>query len=309
MQTKIDVKKTRVRVLYAVLIFLFLWPLSVLARDIAPVVSGEWLEKNLSGPDIVIVDIRKVENYKEGHVPGSVSAFYGSWVAKKNNNTNELLEADDLFDLLSSLGIKANSKVVIVGSAANPVDQCFRTRVAWTLIYGGVKNVALLDGGFEKWQKDKRAVSPDFTKVSESEYEGKLEKDVNLSKEQLLSGLGKAVVIDTRPPDFFFGVAKAPTVAKPGHVNGAVCLPSPGWILDNEGMMKKVEELAAIAEGVVGGDHSKEIMSYCNTGVFASGWWFFLREVLGYKDVKLYDGSMEELARDPGAPIVKYTWK
>ena len=309
MQAKIDVKKTRFKLFYAVLVFLVLLPLSVLARDIAPVVSGEWLEKNLSSPDMVIVDIRKVEDYKAGHLPNSVSAFYGSWVAKKNNNTNELLEPDDLFDLLCSLGITAKSKVVIVGSVADAGVQCFRTRVAWTLIYAGVKNVALLDGGFEKWHKDKRAVSNDFRRAEESEYKGELQKDVNLSKEQLLSGLGKAIVVDTRPPDFFFGVSKAPTVVKAGHIKGAICLPSPGWILDNEGMMKKEEELAVIAEGVVGGDHAKEIMTYCNTGVFASGWWFFLREVLGYKDVKLYDGSMEELAKDPDAPIVKYTWK
>jgi len=73
--------------------------------------------------------------------------------------------------------------------------------------------------------------------------------------------------------------------------------------------MKNPEELAAIAAGVVGSDHGKEIMTYCNTGVFASGWWYFLREVLGYQNVRLYDGSMEELAKDPNAPIVKYTWK
>jgi thiosulfate/3-mercaptopyruvate sulfurtransferase len=309
MQAKVYVQKTKIKVFYAVLVFLFLLPLSVLARDIAPVVPGEWLEKNLSSPGMVIIDIRKVEDYKAGHVPNSVSAFYGSWIAKRNDNTNELLESDDLFDLLGSLGINANAKVVIVGSTADPVLQCFRTRVAWTLIYAGVKNVALLDGGFEKWQKDKRAVSTDVTKAAEVECKGNLQKDVNLSKEQLLAGLGKAIVVDTRPADFFFGVAKAPTVVKAGHIKGAVCLPSPGWIMDSEGMMKKTEELAAIAEGVVGSDHAKEIMTYCNTGVYASGWWFFLREVLGYKDVKLYDGSMEELAKDPNAPILKYTWK
>jgi thiosulfate/3-mercaptopyruvate sulfurtransferase len=199
--------------------------------------------------------------------------------------------------------------VVIVGGTANPVDQCFRTRVAWTLIYAGVKNVSLLDGGIEKWQHDKRAVSTEFKKPEEAECKGNLQKHLVVSKEQLIAALGNVTVVDTRPADFFFGVAKAPTVAKPGHINGAVCLPSPGWILDSEGMMKKTEELAAIAEGVVGSDHAKEIMTYCNTGVFASGWWYFLSEVLGYKDVKLYDGSMEELAKDPNAPIVKYTWK
>lgn len=308
MQTRISLKRTKM-VFGALLVALFLLPLSALARDIAPVVSGEWLEKNMTAPGMVMIDIRKVEDYKAGHVPGAVSAFYGSWVAKRNDNTNELLENDDLTDLLGSLGINGKSKVVIVGSAADAVVQCFRTRVAWTLIYAGVKNVALLDGGMEKWNKDKRAVSTDMVKPVEVECKGNIQKEINLSKEQLLAGLGKAIVVDTRPADFFFGVAKAPTVAKAGHVNGSVCLSSPGWILDGEGMMKKPEELAAIAAGVVGADHAKEIMTYCNAGVFASGWWYFLREVLGYQNVRLYDGSMEELARDPNAPIVKYTWK
>jgi thiosulfate/3-mercaptopyruvate sulfurtransferase len=297
------------KVFAVMVVALFLLPLSAMARDIAPIVSGEWLEKNINDPGMVVIDLRKVEDYKAGHVPNSLSAFYGSWVAKKNNNTNELLEADDLFDLMGSLGINRKSKVVIVGSVASPVDQCCRTRVAWTIIYAGVKNVALLDGGYEKWAKDKRAVSTDVVKAKEVECKGDVQKDINLSKEQLLAGLGKAIVADTRPADFFYGVAKAPTVAKPGHINGAVCLPSPGWILDGEGMMKNPEVLAAIAAGVVGSDKGKEIMTYCNTGVFASGWWYFLREVLGYQNVKLYDGSMEELARDDKAPIVKYTWK
>jgi len=309
MQSMAYISKTKMKVFLMVLLALCLLPLSALARDITPIVSGEWLEKNLSTPGMVIIDIRKVEDYKAGHVANSVSAFYGSWVAKRNNNTNELLESDDLYDLLGSLGINTKTKVVIVGSIADPVVQCFRTRVAWTLIYAGVKNVAILDGGFEKWRKDKRTLSTDFTKAEAVEYKGNPQKDLNLSKEQLLAGLGNAIVVDTRPADFFFGVAKIPTVAKAGHIKGAVCLPAPGWIMDSEGMMKKTEELAAIAKGVVGSDKSKEIMAYCNTGVFASGWWFFLREVLGYQDVKLYDGSMEELAKVPNAPIMKYTWK
>jgi thiosulfate/3-mercaptopyruvate sulfurtransferase len=308
MKTRIDVGKTTMKMVCALMAALFLLPICALARDIAPVVSGEWLEKNLSAPGVVIVDIRKVEDYKAGHVPNSVSAFYGSWATKKNNNTNELIESDDLFDLLGSLGINAKSKVVVVGGTANPVDQCFRTRVAWTLIYAGVKNVALFDGGIEKWQRDKRAVSTDSTKATEVTCKGDTQKNLVVSKEQLIAGLGKATVVDTRPADFFFGVAKAPTVAKPGHIKGAVCLP-PGWIMDAEGMMKSPEVLAAIAAGVVGDDHAKEIITYCNTGVFASGWWYFLSEVLGYQNVRLYDGSMEELARDPNAPIVNYTWK
>ncbi|MGA7105691.1 MAG: rhodanese-like domain-containing protein [Candidatus Deferrimicrobiaceae bacterium] len=69
------------------------------------------------------------------------------------------------------------------------------------------------------------------------------------------------------------------------------------------------EELAAYAAGVVGKDKAAEIITYCDTGLLASGWWFVLSEVLGYRNVKIYDGSMQEWATDAGASMVKYTWK
>jgi len=58
---------------------------AVMARDIDPIVSTDWLQKNLKNQELVIVDLRKVEEYKAGHIPGAVNVFYGSWAIKKGN--------------------------------------------------------------------------------------------------------------------------------------------------------------------------------------------------------------------------------
>ncbi len=108
-------------------------------------------------------------------------------------------------------------------------------------------------------------------------------------------------------PDFFFGVSKLDFVERAGHIKDAVSLPS-AWIFTKEGTFKSKEGLDAMASGVVGKEMSKEMIIYCDTGRLCSGWWFIFREVLGYKDVKAYDGSMQEWAKDPNAPVVKYNW-
>ena len=283
-------------------------PCAAFARDIAPVVSRDWLEKNLNDPKLIVVDIRKVEEYKEGNIPNSINVFYGSWAVKKKGLDNELPEDDDLFDVIGSAGIKAGSHVVVVGKTDTVADLVNMTRVAWTLIYGGVENVAVLDGGFNKWKDDKKTIYKEVVKPKALEYKGKVNKAIFATKEYVLSKIGKAAIVDTRMPDFYFGVSKLDIVEKPGHVKGAVSLPSP-WIFAKDGTFKNKEELGAMAAGVLGKDTSKETIAYCDTGRLCSGWWFVLREILGYQDVKAYDGSMQEYAKDPNAPLVKYSWQ
>jgi len=282
-------------------------PFAVFARDIAPVVSAEWLEKNLSNSNMIVVDIRKVEEYKEGNIPKSINVFYGSWAIKKNGLGNELPEDDDLFDLIGSAGIKADSHVVVVGKTDTTADLVNMTRIAWTLVYGGIENVAVLDGGFNKWKEAKKPLSTETVKPKSGVYQGKAVKSLFATKEYVVSKIGKANVIDTRMPDFFFGVSKLDFVDRAGHVKGAVALPSP-WIFAKDGTFKNREDLKAMADGVIGNELSKETITYCDTGRLASGWWFVLREVLGYKNVKMYDGSSQEYAKDPNAPMVKYSW-
>jgi thiosulfate/3-mercaptopyruvate sulfurtransferase len=300
-------KSIRFRWCLMVLVFMVAFPCALLARDAGPVVSADWVEKNLANPKLKLVDIRKLEEYKDGHIPGSLSAFYGIWAVKRGTNQNELPAPDDLTDAIRALGIEKDSLVVVVGKTDTPSDLVGITRVAWTLIYGGMENVSILDGGYNKWLNDKKAVSKDITKAVPSAYQPVWNKNIIAAKDYMTKMMKQSRIVDTRLPDAFFGVVKLDFVARAGHVPGAVCLPSV-WIFTKDGTIKSRDDLEAMASGVLGKDKEREIIIYCDTGKFCTGWWFILSEMLGYKNVKNYDGAMEEWAKDPQAPMVKYSW-
>ena len=126
------------------------------AKTIAPIVSTAWLEQNLHRKNLVILDVRSVDDYEDGHVPGSINEpfpnpFMTEWVVSDPVGLwLELPEAEPLFETIGDQGIKRYSRVVIV-SDPNPGEPPFYglangTRVALTLIYAGVKKVAILDG-------------------------------------------------------------------------------------------------------------------------------------------------------------------
>lgn len=284
-------------------VFALLIPAAVMARGIDPIVSTEWLDKNLSDAKLVIVDIRKVEEYNAGHVPGAINIFYNIWAPGKGDMQNELPADDDLKDALSSNGIAADSKVVVVGKTDTPPDKVNVTRVALTLLYAGVNDVAVLDGGFNKWTADGKKVSTDAVKPKSKTYKGKFNKGLFIKKEDVAAKVGKAIILDTREPAFFSGEKKLDFVAKPGHVKGAVNLPTMSLIFNAEGTYKAAADLKALAAKAAGEDTAKEIIVYCDSGRVASAWWYLLREVLGYKDVKIYDGSFQDWAKDANLPV------
>ncbi len=278
------------------------------ALDLPKIVNTDWLEKNGADPAVRIVDIRKPEEFKAGHVPGAINVFYGAWAVKRNNLDNQLPEDEELLELVQDSGIEKTTAVVIVGKADTTTDQVNLTRVAWTLRYAGVAKVGVLDGGFNKWSADKKPMSTDAGKAAAAKGKTSPNRPYLAAKEDVLAKVGKATIVDTRMPDFFFGVSKLPFVARAGRIPQSVNLPS-AWIFTKEGAFKPMEDLEAMAAGVVGKDKAAEVLVYCDTGRLASGWWFVLSEVLGYGNVRMYDGSSQEWAADAKAPMVKYTWK
>jgi thiosulfate/3-mercaptopyruvate sulfurtransferase len=293
-------KREKILKIMVVITFLLLLPCLSFARVMEPVVSTDWLQQNLS--KVTVVDVRKVEEYKAGHIPGAVNVFYGTWAIKRGDLLNELPADDDLKDVLSSAGIEPGSLVVVVGKVDAPTDRVDSSRVAWTLRYAGVENVSLLSGGYNKWVNDKKPVSTDAVKPRSKAYKGKFNKEYLIKKNEVMSRLGKALFVDCRESDFYNGKKKLDFVARLGHIKGAVNLPT-SMMYEKDATYKTGNELSAIATPVVGSDLSKEIIIYCDTGKFCSAWWFMLHELLGYKDVKVYDGSMMEWAKDPAAPV------
>lgn len=298
----------RVRVMFLSVVFAVVFCSLGFARDIDPIVSTDWLEKNLTNSKLVVIDIRKTEDYKIGHIPNAVNVFYGTWAIDKKGLKNEMPEDDDLVDIIAGAGISNDSLIVVAGLSETLTDLVNMARVSWTLKYAGLNNLAVLDGGNTKWIKEQKPVSSEPVKPKAGNFKPKWNKNILATKELVLKQIGKSVIIDDRTPDTFFGVAKLDFIEKAGHIKDALSLPS-GWLFTKDNVYRTKEDIQAIAEGVVGKDKKKEIITYCDTGRLGTGWWFVLSELLGYENVKLYEGSMQEWSKDPNAPVVKYSWK
>lgn len=293
--------------LYNFLLFILFATLAY-ASDFSPVVSTDWLEKNLNNPKLVVIDIRKAEDYKANHIPNSINVFYNAWAIEKAGRKNELPEEDDLQDLITNAGINNDSMVVIAGITDNPGETLNMTRVLWTFNYAGFERVAVLDGGYNKWIKEGKALTTDVIKPKPGNFKIKINKKIYADKDYVKNALGKSTIIDARGPDAFFGVTKLDFVARAGHIETAVNLPS-AWIFTKDGTFRTKEDLEEMAKGVIGLNKDKEVITYCDSGKFSSGWWFVLSKLLGYKDVKMYDGSAQDWAADPALPMIKYSWK
>ena len=123
----------------------FFFPCIGGAREIAPIVSTDWLQTNIGNPQLIVLDIRRVEDYREGHIPGAISSFYGGWAYKQGELYSEIPEKDDLEDLISSLGISLKSWVVVAGDTDTPRHGYQAHAFACTLQYAVLK-MSLLDG-------------------------------------------------------------------------------------------------------------------------------------------------------------------
>jgi thiosulfate/3-mercaptopyruvate sulfurtransferase len=295
------------RFLYLFALIYFVTSVVSSAREIPPFVSTDWLEQNLNSPGLLILDVRSAADYSKRHIPGSVNANTSSWAVNKNGLLRELPSDRDLLELLSSLGIREDSKVVAVGGGTGDFDRADTIRVAWTILISGVKNVAVLDGGFSKWLKGKKAVTEEQSMPQPAEYKGKVNGSAEVTKKYVLSKIGKSIIVDTRTPEVYFGIETESWAPKPGHIKSAVNLPTP-WMFTKEGILRNQSELESMATAVMGSNKSEEYIIYCGVGPYATVWSYIMTELLGYKDVKVYDGAMQEWVTDPSGPISLYGW-
>lgn len=284
------------------------------ARGIEPIISVKWLEENTNRVNLVILDIRSAEEYKAGHIAKAVHVPFlvpaSEWIVVRDNLILELPEDGALFNTIGSAGIKGDSLVVVVTTTAKPPEPPFplanATRVADTLLYAGVKNVAILDGGYPKWVAEGKPVSKEVPSASKVAYQGKTNRAMFVSMEYVKKQIGKAVIVDARDANVYFGAAVESFAEKAGHIPKAKSLPTP-WMWRPDGAYQDTKMLGAMASGVVGKDKGKEIIVYCGVGGYASSWWFVLTQVLGYQNVKIYDGSAQEWVRSNN--MVPYKWE
>jgi len=269
-----------------------------------PLVTGEWLEKNLSDPKLRIIEVSVEPGlYERGHIPGAQNVVWTTDLVDKLER--DIAKPASFQALVSKLGINNDSTVVLYGDNNN----WFAAWGAWVFDVYGVKNVKLLDGGRKKWEADKRpydtkavSVQPGNLKIAaaNTKLRARLADVVEASKSK------NAVIVDIRSPDEYSGKIFAPPGSqelsvRAGHVPGAINVTWSKAVAE-DGTFKSKEDLKKLyAEAGI--DGSKPIITYCRIGERSSHTWFLLTKILGY-DVKNYDGSWTEYGNTVGVPVV-----
>ena len=266
-------------------------------------VSADWAEQNLDTDGIVFVDVDEdTTAYDAGHIPGAVKI---NWKTELQDPVNRDFIKKDAFEkLMSSKGISNDDTVVLYGGNNN----WFAAYAYWYFKLYGHDKVKLLDGGRKKWELDGRPLTKDEPNRPPTTYTAK-EQDTSIRafRQEVMDAIGNKNLVDVRSPDEFAGRILAPAhlpqevAQRPGHIPSAINVP---WskAANEDGTFKSDEELRQLYREA-GLDDSEPTIAYCRIGERSSHTWFVLHELLGYSDVKNYDGSWTEYGSLVGAPI------
>jgi thiosulfate/3-mercaptopyruvate sulfurtransferase len=270
-------------------------------------VSIDWLKQNLKTPNVRIVEVDvDPKLYAAGHIPGAVG---WDWTTQLNDQVKrDIISKEGWEKLNSEAGIKNSDTVVIYGDASN----WFAAYGFWLYKTYGHKDVRLLNGGRALWLNTEGApLTTDVPKFERSEYRV---PSVDTSLRAMVPEVRaasdkKAPLVDVRSPDEFTGKVIAPpgmneTAQRGGHIPSATSIP---WstAVTNENTFKSADELRAIYLDQKRLDPKKPTIAYCRIGERSSHTWFVLKYLLGFNDVKNYDGSWTEYGNLIGAPIEK----
>lgn len=270
-----------------------------------PLVTGEWLEKNLNDPKVRIAEVSVEPGlFERGHIPNAQNIVWHTDLV--DTVRRDIATQEKFQDLARKLGINKDTTVVLYGDNNN----WFAAWGAWIFKSYGFDNVKLLDGGRKKWEADKRPFDTRVASVARSEVaiaapNEKLRArltDVN----DAVSKKTNATIVDIRSPDEYSGKLFAPAgsqelAVRAGHVPDAINVPW-GRAVNDDGTIKSADELKKLY-AAAGIDGSKPIIVYCRIGERSSHTWFVLSQILGY-DVRNYDGSWTEYGNTVGLPVV-----
>lgn len=274
-------------------------------------VETDWLASHLNDPKVRVaeVDYDASANYEMGHVPGSVLF---DWRKDINDPLRrDILSPEAFTALFRRAGIDNDSTVVLYGDFNN----WFAAFAHWVFTYYGAGHLKLLNGGRKKWIAEDRPLVKDFPKHPEGHFtSGPADPKLRVYLDDVRAGLadvkeGKLALVDVRGPKEFSGEITAPPeyptehAQRGGHIPGAKNIPWAQAVRD-DGTFKSREELDALygSKGVTG---STPVITYCRIGERSSHTWFVLKYLLGYSDVRNYDGSWTEWGNLVRTPIEK----
>lgn len=274
------------------------------SADHGPLVEVDWLESNLDNEDVVILDTRG-EAYPEGHVPGALHAPYpDGWRTERDGVPGQLPPLEDLEAHIGDLGIGGDETIVIVPEAESASEFGGATRVYWTLKLVGVDDVAILNGGYRAWRSADAPLETTGATAEAVAFSADLRDELLVSSDEVRERLdhGSSIMLDGRPEPQFLGQEKHPAAQLFGRLPGSTHLDQSVFFDPDDGRLLPQQAAAELIPADAS-DPEAEIVSYCNTGHWASMNWFVMSEVLGYSNVTLFDDSMVGWTESPDNPI------
>lgn len=269
-------------------------------------VSTDWVAQHFDDPKVRLVEVDvDTSSYDKGHIKNAVG---WNWQSQLQDNVRrDLLGHKEFEDLCSKSGIGNDTTVVLYGDNNN----WFAAYALWQFKYFGHKDVRLMNGGRKKWELEGRPFTTDAPKVTPTNYKASSpDESVRARRELIFETLDKhnRNLVDVRSPDEFTGKVIAPpgmseTAQRGGHIPGASSVP---WAkaANEDGTFKSYDELVKLYEGA-GVRPDRETIAYCRIGERSSHTWYVLKYLLGFDQVRNYDGSWTEWGNLVDAPIEK----
>ena len=266
-------------------------------------VDTEWVAQNLDAPGVRLVEVDvDTAAYEQGHAPGAVGWNWKSQL--QESVVRDVVEKSEFEKLLGESGIGNDTRVILYGDNNN----WFAAWAYWQLKYYGHENVQLMNGGRAKWLAENRPTTTDVQSHAAQSYTAQNpDTSIRAMRDEVSAALGSSVLVDVRSPAEFSGELLAPAnlpqegSQRGGHIPGAVNI---GWAqaVNEDSTFKSADELNEIYGGR-GVTADKDVIAYCRIGERSSHTWFVLKELLGYENIRNYDGSWTEWGSGVGLPI------
>jgi len=271
-------------------------------------VTTEWVAAHLDDPQVRIIESNEDPLlYPSGHIPGALEV---DWTRDLNDQIMRDYLGREAFEALAQrLGITPQTKVVFYGDKSN----WWACYAFWVFQLFGHSQAAVMDGGRKKWTDEGRSLTRELPSYPPSAYSAPERDDTayRAFREQVLAHVRSAgQLVDVRSPAEFTGEKlhmegyPQEGALRGGHIPGAKSVP---WAraTEEDGTFKDAEALRALYQGEKGLDPEKPTIAYCRIGERSSHTWFVLSYLLGFRDVRNYDGSWTEWGNSVGLPIAK----
>jgi thiosulfate/3-mercaptopyruvate sulfurtransferase len=270
-------------------------------------VTTDWLVGHLQDDDLVVAEVdENPDLYEEGHIPGAVKLHWREDL--QDPVERDLVDRETFERVLGERGIGNDTTVILYGDKNN----WFAAYAYWYLKTYGHGDVRILDGGRQKWIDEGLSITTDAPSPSAKQYKAsERDESIRAYRDEVREGLGanERALVDVRSPGEYAGDLIAPPgyeqegAQRGGHIPTAASIPWASAVQD-DGTFKSADALRELYGGK-GITPEKEVTAYCRIGERSAHTWFVLRELLGYENVRNYDGSWTEWGNLVGAAVEK----